>query len=64
MPTHPPPRTWSSDRVSLNVTLGFSTSELAHFIGSSVDFGDVIIGINGSESLVHELVLVDPGRAA
>ncbi|GEM_PF-3195285 len=46
--------------LSLNVTLGFSTSDLADFIGASVDFGEVTIGIDGSESLVHELLLVDP----
>ena len=46
--------------VSLNVILGFSTSDLANFIGGSIDFGEVTVGVNGSESVVTNLVMVDP----
>ena len=46
--------------VSLNVILGFSTSDLANFIGGSIDFGEVTVGVNGSESVIRNLVLVDP----
>ena len=46
--------------VSLNVILGFSTSDLANYIGGSIDFGEVTIGVNGSESVIRNLVLVDP----
>ncbi len=46
--------------VSTNVILGFSTSDLANYIGGSIDFGEVTIGVNGSESVVRNLVLVDP----
>ena len=46
--------------VSTNVILGFSTSDLANYIGGSIDFGEVTIGVNGSESVIRNLVLVDP----
>jgi hypothetical protein len=46
--------------VSTNVILGFSTSDLANFIGGAVDFGEVTIGVNGGDSVVRNMVLVDP----
>ncbi len=46
--------------VSTNGILGFSTSDLANFIGGSIDFGEVTIGVNGSESVIRNVVLVDP----
>ena len=46
--------------VSTNVILGFSTSDLANFIGGSIDFGEVTVGVDGGASVVRNLILVDP----
>jgi hypothetical protein len=46
--------------VSLNVILGFSTTLLTNFIGSSIDFGEVTVAVNGGESVVTNVPLVDP----
>jgi hypothetical protein len=46
--------------VSLNVILGFSTTLLTNFIGGSVDFAEVTVAVNGGESAVTSVPLVDP----
>jgi hypothetical protein len=46
--------------VSLNVILGFSTTLLTDFIGGSIDFGEVTVAVNGGQSVIRNLVLVNP----
>jgi hypothetical protein len=46
--------------VSLNVILGFSTTVLTNFLGGSIDFGEVTVAVNGGESVVTNVPLVDP----
>ena len=46
--------------VSLSVILGFSTADWNDFLGSSADFGEVTVGVDGSESVVTNVLLVDP----
>jgi hypothetical protein len=46
--------------VSYNVILGFSTADWTNFLTSSKDFGEVTVGVNGSQSVVTNVPLVDP----
>jgi hypothetical protein len=46
--------------VALNVILGCSTTVLTNFLGGSIDFGEVTVAVNGGESVVTNVPLVDP----
>ena len=45
---------------SYNVILGFSTANWTNFLTTSKDFGEVTVGVNGSQSVVTNVPLVDP----
>jgi len=46
--------------VSYNVVLGFSTADWTDFLATSQDFGEITVGVDGSESVVTNVPLVDP----